>query len=68
MASGKVMFHGPAQEALEYFKSAGMAGFAVRAPSFMRYVERTGFLRNATGPSYRLTVYGFLYFKYLCFI
>ena len=35
VASGKVMFHGPAQEALEYFKSAGMVGFAVRTPSFM---------------------------------
>jgi hypothetical protein len=25
VASGKVMFHGPAQDALEYFRSAGMA-------------------------------------------
>ena len=28
LASGRLMFHGPAQEALEYFASAGEAAFS----------------------------------------
>jgi hypothetical protein len=35
VASGKLMFHGPAQEALGYFESAGMVDFPVVGALFI---------------------------------
>ncbi|XP_057628891.1 ATP-binding cassette sub-family G member 3-like [Chionomys nivalis] len=45
VASGKVVFHGPAMEALDYFKSAGMAGFGyLKSEGFFMNIIAGGFL------------------------
>ncbi|XP_041910081.1 ATP-binding cassette sub-family G member 3-like [Arvicola amphibius] len=45
VASGKVMFHGPAEQALEFFRSAGMAAFCHESSfSFFMNIIVGGFL------------------------